>query len=207
VRPEAANSKHLAPPENRSTVFGAHAIGAIRLLIFTGARLREILHLRWEDIDFERGLVVLQKHKTARTTGAKIIVLNAPTLQLLQDLPRIGKYVIAGETAGAADERPRSDLKKPWQAVSEYAGLSGVRLHDLRHNFASFGAGGGLGLPIIGRLLGHTQSATTARYAHFDNDPIRKASNTIASAISAAMREKPADAEATDNVQPLKRGA
>ena len=67
----------------------------------------------------------------------------------------------------------------------------GVRLHDLRHTYASFGAGGGLGLPIIGRLLGHAQAATTARYAHLDNDPLRRASETIASRIAAALNGSP----------------
>jgi len=64
-----------------------------------------------------------------------------------------------------------------------------VRLHDLRHNFAAFGAGGGLGLPIIGKLLGHSQPQTTARYAHLDNDPLRRAANTIGAELAAAMGE------------------
>jgi integrase len=70
------------------------------------------------------------------------------------------------------------------------AGLIGVRLHDLRHTYASFGAGGGLGLPIIGRLLGHSQVSTTARYAHLDNDPLRRASEAIVGRISAALQGK-----------------
>jgi integrase len=74
--------------------------------------------------------------------------------------------------------------------VSKRAGLDGVRLHDLRHTYASFGAGGGLGLPIIGKLLGHTQAATTARYAHLDNDPLRRASEHIGSRIAAALEGK-----------------
>ena len=70
------------------------------------------------------------------------------------------------------------------------SGLDGVRLHDLRHTYASLGAGGGLGLPIIGRLLGHTQAATTARYAHLDNDPLRRASEAIGGRIAAALDGK-----------------
>jgi integrase len=77
-------------------------------------------------------------------------------------------------------------LKRPWDAVTKRAGLAAVRLHDLRHTYASFGAGGGLGLPIIGRLLGHAQAATTARYAHLDNDPLRRASEAIVGHIAAA---------------------
>jgi integrase len=68
--------------------------------------------------------------------------------------------------------------------------VTGVRLHDLRHTYASFGAGGGLGLPVIGRLLGHSQSATTSRYAHFDNDPLRRASEAIARRIASALEGK-----------------
>jgi integrase len=90
---------------------------------------------------------------------------------------------------GDDPEKPRADLKRPWEAVSKRAGLSGVRLHDLRHTYASVGAGGGLGLPIIGKLLGHSQAATTARYAHLDNDPLRRASEHIGGQIAAAMGE------------------
>jgi integrase len=90
-------------------------------------------------------------------------------------LPRWGAYVIASGSAGTANERPRHDLNHQWRAVTKRAGLDGVRLHDLRHTYASFGAGGGLGLPIIGRLLGHRVPATTARYAHLADDPLRRA--------------------------------
>jgi integrase len=181
-------AKHARKEESRRTVLGPHAAAAIRLLILTGARLREILHLKWDQIDFQRGLLLLPKSKT----GKKTIILNAPALSVLSGLPRVGTYVIAGMSAGHEDERPRSDLKKPWRAVSRRAGLEYVRIHDLRHTHASIGASAGLGLPIIGKLLGHTQAATTARYAHLDNDPLRKASNHIANEIAAAMDEAPA---------------
>src|SRR5262245_60881396 len=84
------------------------------------------------------------------------------------------------------------DLNRPWTSVKRHAGLEGVRLHDLRHNFAAFGAGGGVSLPVIGKLLGHAQPATTARYAHVADDPIRAASNRIATGLAAAMGERPA---------------
>jgi integrase len=174
-------AKHAPKEANRRTVIGPHAAAALRLLIFTGARLREILHLRWEHVDFERGLLLLPTSKT----GKKTIVLNAPALAILSTLPRSGEYVIAGTSV----DNPRSDLKKPWRAVASRAGLTGVRIHDLRHTHASVGAGAGLGLPIIGKLLGHTQSATTQRYAHLDNDPLKKASENIGSRLAAAMGE------------------
>jgi integrase len=176
-------SKHAPKDESRRVKVSAEAVAAIRLLLLTGARLREILHLRWEYVDFERGLLLLPDSKT----GRKTIILNAPALLILEGLDRISEYVIPGEDP----EKPRSDLKRPWAAVSARAGLKSVRLHDLRHTHASFGAGSGMGLPIIGKLLGHTQSATTARYAHLDADPLRRASNKIGGAIAAALEGKP----------------
>jgi integrase len=174
-------AKHLAKQENRFTKINLFAAAALRLLLFTGCRLREILHLKWEHVDFERGLLFLPESKT----GKKTVVLNAPALAVLAGLQRIGPYVVPGDDP----KKPRADLKRPWAAVAKRAGLDGVRLHDLRHTYASFGAGGGLGLPIIGKLLGHTQSSTTARYAHLDNDPLRRASERIGGEIAAALGE------------------
>lgn len=190
-------SKHAPKEGNRRTKIGPHAAAALRLLIFTGARLREILHLRWEQIDFERGLLFLPTSKT----GKKTIVLNAPALAILNGLPRSGSFVIAG----TSPDSPRSDLKKPWKAVAARAGLMGVRIHDLRHTHASVGAGAGLGLPIIGKLLGHTQSATTQRYAHLDNDPLKKASEHIGSRLAAAMGEGNAPRENVTDISKAKR--
>lgn len=180
-------AKHAPKKEKRRTVIGPHAAAAMRLLIFTGARLREILHLKWEHVDFERGMLLLADSKT----GKKAIVLNAPALTVLTNLSRVGGYVIAGQAAGTDKEQPRSDLKRPWQAVAKRAGLEGVRIHDLRHTHASIGAGAGLGLPIIGKLLGHTNATTTARYAHLDADPLRRASERIGLQLSKAMGEQP----------------
>jgi integrase len=175
-------AKHAAKDDNRRVKLDQYAAAAIRLLILTGARLREILHAKWEQVDVERGLIFLADSKT----GKKPLYLSAAAQKVLADLPRIqgNPHVIAGAKDGA----PRSDLKKPWAAVSRAAGLEGVRIHDLRHSFASFGVGKSLGLPIIGKLLGHTQAATTHRYAHLDADPMRRAVETIGVTISAAMQ-------------------
>jgi integrase len=187
-------AKHLPKAEHRFTKIGTSAGAAIRLLLFTGCRLREILHLKWEQVDLERGLLFLADSKT----GKKTVILNAPALAVLTGLDRLGPYVVPGDDP----EKPRADLKRPWEAVGKRAGLDGVRLHDLRHTYASFGAGSGLGLPIIGRLLGHTQASTTARYAHLDNDPLRRASEYIGGRIAAALEGKKGGA-----VVPLKRSA
>lgn len=189
-------SKHV-PKQKRETIIGEHAAAALRLLLFTGARLREVLHLEWSHVDLERGLLLLPQSKT----GKKTIVLNAPAMEILSNLTRVGRYVIAGDTAGTEKEQPRSDLKRPWAMVIRHAGLADLRIHDLRHNFASFGAGGGMGLPIIGKLLGHTQAATTQRYAHLDADPLRRASNAIGASIAAAMGEQ---ATPINNVTPIR---
>jgi integrase len=91
---------------------------------------------------------------------------------------------------GPDPDAPRSDLKKPWAAVTKLAGLDGLRIHDLRHSFASVGAGAGLGLPIVGKHLGHTQASTTQRYAHLDVDPLRRAADAIGATIIAALETK-----------------
>lgn len=178
-------SKHT-PKANRVTIVPVHVTAAIRLLMFTGCRLREILNLEWRDVDLERGLLFLPDSKT----GKKTVVLASPALTILDGLPRVGRYVIAGDTAGQKDEVPRADLKRPWAAVTNAAELNGLRLHDLRHTFASIGVGGGLGLPIIGGLLGHADTKTTQKYAHLDADPARVAANVIAGKISAAMEAR-----------------
>jgi integrase len=122
-------------------------------------------------------------HLPDSKTGKKSIVLNPPALAVIAALPRAGDCAIHGDSP----TQPRSDLKRPWTVVTRRAGIEGLRLHDLRHSFASVGAGAGLGLPVIGKLLGHPSVETTARYAHLDNHPVRRASNAIGATIAAAL--------------------
>lgn len=178
-------SKH-APKEKNRTIYGPHVTGAIRLLMLTGCRLREILNLRWSEYDKKRGLLLLPDSKT----GKKTVVLSEAAQAVIDGLPRIGTYVIASRSAGMTDEKPRADLKKPWAAIAGQAGIDDVHLHDLRHTFASVGAGGGMSLLTIGKLLGHADAATTQRYAHLHVDPTRAAANAIAGQIAAAMEGK-----------------
>ena len=164
-------------------------IAAIRLLLFTGARLGEILGLRWEYVDIERACLRLPDSKT----GQKVLYLNAPALEVLAELPRVegNPFVVCGEREGAH----LVNLEKPWRRIRARAGLDDMRLHDLRHSYASFGAAGGLSLPMIGKLLGHTQAATTERYAHLAADPVRAANEAIGERIAAAMKGEAASAE------------
>ena len=159
----------------------AAAIAGLRLLIFTGARKSEILGLHWRMVEFERALLRLPDSKT----GEKIIYLSAPALQLLAELPRIAgnPHVLPGERSG----RHLVNIEKTWRRVRHDAGLDDVRLHDLRHSFAAIGAGVGLGLPVIGALLGHTETSTTARYAHLAADPVHAANEAIGRRIAAAL--------------------
>lgn len=149
-----------------------YVIAAIRLLLLTGARLNEVLAMKWEWVDWESACVRLPDSKT----GAKTIYLNPPALQVLSGLPRLSDnpHVICGQRKGAR----LVNLQKPWQAIRERAGLD-IRLHDLRHSFASIAVASGMSLPMIGKLLGHSQPQTTARYAHLADDPVRAASQQI----------------------------
>jgi integrase len=157
---------------------------AIRILIFTGARLNEVLTLRWEWIDFSRQEIRLPDSKT----GAKTIHLPPPALNVLSTLPRMegNPHVICGLVPGAC----LVNLEKPWRKIRKEAGIADVRLHDLRHSFASVAASSGMGLPIIGKMLGHTQAQTTARYAHLADDPVKAAVAAVAGNIAAAMQGK-----------------
>jgi integrase len=137
-----------------------YVIAAIRLLLFTGARLSEILTLRWAYIDTHRRVLKLPDSKS----GAKAIPLNQPALDVLDALPRLhgNPFVLVGRVEG----KHLVNLQKPWRAIRKEAGLDDVRIHDLRHSFASISVGLGGTLPVIGRVLGHSQPVTTARYAH-----------------------------------------
>jgi integrase len=157
---------------------------AIKLLLLTGCRKGEIVNLRWEHIDFEHECLRLPDSKT----GAKVVYLNAPARALLQELPRMADNprVIPGVRADSAGPV----IDKVWARVRKAAGLADVRLHDLRHSFASVGAAGGLSLPVIGALLGHKHATTTARYAHLSADPLRAANDAVGARIAAAMNRK-----------------
>ena len=157
------------------------ALAAIGLLIFTGARREEILSLKWAHVDLEHGVLRLPTSKT----GFKVVVLNAPAITILAALPRVEKnpYVLPGLRKG----RHLVNVTATWHVVRALAGIKDVRIHDLRHSMASVAADAGLSLPVIGKLLGHTQAQTTQRYAHLSADPLKVAAEMIGERIVAAM--------------------
>lgn len=161
-----------------------YAIAAIRLLLLTGARLSEILTLRWKWVDLERGFLMLPDSKT----GQKAIFLNNAAKDILKDLPRMSgnPFVIAGSKPG---ER-LINLQRPWKRIRERASLSDVRIHDLRHSFASVAASNGASLPLIGQLLGHTQPRTTQRYAHLTAKPVQELNETVGGKLSMLLQRK-----------------
>jgi integrase len=192
--PEKSRERYLTPDElarladalNDAQANGTAspwAVGAIKLLMFTGCRRDEILTLQWSFIDAEGRCLRLPESKT----GAKVVYLNAPALEVLTDLAKLREagnpYVIVGHVAGAR----LVNLTKPWYRILKAAGLEGLRLHDLRHVYAGMGAALGLGLPVVGKLLGHTQAQTTQRYANLAPDPVAAAAERIGEALLEAM--------------------
>jgi integrase len=157
------------------------AILAARLLILTGCRLGEIMTLKWEYVDFNEHALRLPDSKS----GKKTVHLGTPAVECLQTAQRIhgNPWIITGTLPG----KSLSDLQPFWQRTRARAGLKDVRIHDLRHTFASTAVASGQGLPMIGKLLGHTQVQTTARYAHLAADPVRSAADTVALSLREAL--------------------
>jgi integrase len=150
------------------------AIAAIKLLMLTGRRLSEVLRLKWAWVDLDAKLLRLPDTKN----GALLVSLADAAVTVLTELKENAgdhAYVIPGAVKG----KPLVNLQKPWRAVRSLAGLDDVRIHDLRHTFASIGAGMGMSLHMLGRLLGHTQAATTSRYAHLAQTPVQAAADAI----------------------------
>ena len=157
------------------------AINAIRLLMLTGCRLGEIMMLKWDYVDLRAREFRLPDSKT----GAKVVHFGEIVVDVLKDIERTegNPWVIAGKNEGAR----LTDLQHPWRRIRARAGLSDLRIHDLRHSYASGALALGVGLPMIGKLLGHTQVQTTARYAHLASDPIKAAAGKVSDTIGKAI--------------------
>lgn len=189
---ETARQRYLAPDELArlgKTLTEMEAEGqehpsvftAIRLLLFTGCRRGEILNLRWEHVDFDQKCLVMPDSKT----GYKRVPLGEVALEVFKNTARqIGSPYVC---PGREPMKPLVGLPRAWYRILDRAGIQNCRIHDLRHSFASVAAGAGMSLPLIGALLGHSQAATTQRYAHLAMDPLQEASNIIGAKISEAM--------------------
>lgn len=154
---------------------------AVRLLLYTGCRLSEIMTLKWEYVDLEGAALHLPDSKT----GAKTVYLGRPAVELLEKAPAIvgNPWVITGTLPGSR----LNELQHSWRRVRARAGLDDVRIHDLRHTFASTAVAAGQSLPMIGKLLGHTQVQTTARYAHLAASPVKGAADAITEVLAQVM--------------------
>jgi len=193
-RPAVLNALHRAM--FRALAHGLDELArdaTVRVLLLTGARKMEILGLQWAWVDFERSMLRLPDSKT----GAKVIPLGAPALGILAGLPRIdgNPFVLAGGKKGAH----LVGLQKIFERVKRRAGLHDLRIHDLRHAFASAAVMAGDSIYVVGKLLGHSNAATTQRYAHLADDPLRAAADRNARRLEAAMAGKSAE------VVPIKR--
>jgi integrase len=190
--PEKSKERFLSPRElarlgmalaraERNNTEAVFVLAAIRLLIFTGCRRNEILELQWKDVNIERAMLLLPETKT----GARPVYLSAPALSVLAGLPKVSKnpFVIVGEKEG----QRLINLRKPWLRICNVARLKEVRIHDLRHSFASVGVNGGASLPIIGKLLGHAKSSTTEKYSHLAADPVRAVNEAMGRQIAAML--------------------
>ena len=163
----------------------AHGLNVIRLLVLTGARKGEIEGLTWDEIDFDWNCLRLKDSKT----GQRIVPLGAAAVEALRLVPRAGgsPYLFPG------DEDPTTHYvgtPRIWEKIRAAAKLSDVRLHDLRHTYASFGVASGLSLPMIGAILGHRDVKTTQQYAHLADHPVKAAADRTAGGIAEAMRPR-----------------
>ncbi len=156
-----------------------YATVAIRLLILTGCRRNEIRGLAWGDLDFKAGEMRLRDSKT----GPRTIPLPPAAAEALAGLPRVAgnSWVFPSRRKGTH----QIDINRSWERIRHCAGLDDVRLHDLRHTFASRALALGEGLPMIGELLGHRKVSTTARYAHLARESIRASTEKVADSIGA----------------------
>lgn len=205
--PERKRERFLSPTElqslgqalvaaEASETETKYAVAAFRILLLTGCRLSEIQTLEWRYVDLDRKELRLPDSKT----GAKTVHLGDAAVALLETLPRVtaNPYVIVGKK----EKAHLTDLQHPWRRIRGKAGLDDVRIHDLRHTFASGGLLVGEGLPMIGKLLGHTQVQTTARYAHLASDPVKQAATKISDRLALALSGEIDDPGAKGAKQP-----
>jgi integrase len=177
---EMAKAADAIEQAERLGKVGPHGAAGLRLALFTGARSGEITAIQWAHVDWERRLIRLPDSKT---NEPRTIHLSDAAVEVIKTVPRIGRFVIAG----AKPDEPYKNLGRAWIDIRETVGLQDVRLHDLRHSFASLAAGRGVSLLMIGKLLGHRVPATTQRYAHLARDAVSAINDELGHAMQAAI--------------------
>jgi integrase len=182
------------PQENSYHVVEAKcAVNAIRLLALTGARKGEVLSATWGQFDLETGVWTKPSSHT-KSKRTHRVTLSPPAMELVSGLQHEAKddgdFLFPSRRSSTGHLK---DVKRVWVRILELAEIKNLRIHDIRHSFASILASSGSSLLIIGRLLGHTQPSTTARYAHLFDDPLRDAANKVGAAYDAAENGQSAD--------------
>jgi integrase len=164
---------------------------AVRLLILTGARRGEVLNATWDQFDLEAGVWVKPSSHTKQKLVHQV-PLSAPVRELLVGMKgsSASRYLFPSPTSG---DKPATEVKRFWAEICKAASFENVRMHDLRHTFASLLASSGHSLPLIGALLGHTQAATTQRYSHLYDDPLREATDRIGELVDAVSNGRSAE--------------
>ena len=199
--PEEPRTRYLSPTElgRLSEALNEHhdqaVANAVRLLILTGARRGEVLGATWAQFDLDNGVWVKPSSHTKQKREHRV-PLSPAAIQLLHGMKRKGDYLFPGRTRGTH----LLDIKKSWAQICKQAKLDNVRLHDLRHTYASTLASSGASLLIIGQLLGHTQANTTLRYSHLFDDTLREATGKVGAMFENVSNKR-------DNVEPLRKGS
>lgn len=161
----------------------------LKILLLTGARKSEILKATWDQFDLEKGIWTKPSHLT-KQKKREHLPLSPHTLNILWDLKSIIKSDSIYLFQDQSGEKPLRDIKSFWEKIIKEAKLDNVRIHDLRHTHASHLVSSGLSLSIVGKLLGHTQSSTTQRYAHLADEPLRQAVELFGNKVKSIMKEK-----------------
>lgn len=184
ARLDAVLAESEAAPKGHPSFISPGAVAALRLLSLTGTRRNEITRLTWDEVDLDRACL----RKVDTKTGARVIPLPSPAVELLRELESRRQPGVPWVCANQAGTWLQN-LTRTWRAVRRRAGLHGVRLHDLRHSFASDALAAGVPLAYVGAMLGHRRPDTTARYAHLAADDVKAALETTVAKIAASTRE------------------
>ena len=200
IRASGKTAKHLPKDaQSRRAAVNPTAIAALKLLLFTGARLSEVLELRWEHVDFDTGTIALPSRKG---DGRKAHPVSSGALAVLSELLRIdgSPYVFPSPTVPSKQHLSKSVMENTWQRIRSHADLNDVRLHDLRHTVGTYAGQAGSNAFLIAHILRQRNVAITNRYVNPDADPIRAASDAVSERIAAGLK-----GEKTGRVVPLRR--